>query len=144
MTSVSSHAPVRDSRRAGIRSPTMVRQACEELGRTTASLGKLRVHEQFRAEVASLRCAASAFGVRDEAAVRTHYCTLLRRLHAYATVDGYTKSTISSQGQVLGSRKRARLLKVVFTKVCSRISKSSASVCGTSGGTGDALSVKER
>ena len=38
----------------------------------------------------------------------------------------------------------ARLLNVVFTKVCSRISKRSASVCGTSGGTGDALPVKER
>jgi hypothetical protein len=55
-----------------------------------------------------------------------------------------TKIMISSQGQGLGSRKRARLLKVVFTKVCSRISKRSASLCGASGGTGDALSVKER
>jgi hypothetical protein len=58
--------------------------------------------------------------------VRTRYRTLLRRLHAYATVHGYTKNTIGSQGQGLGSRKtrtfgEGRLYKgmfVYFKEVC--------------------------
>ena len=41
-------------------------------------------------------------------------------------------------------KKTLRLLKVVLTKVCSRISKRSASDCGASGGTGDASPVKDR
>ena len=59
--------------------------------------------------------------MRDEAAVRTQYRTLLRRLRAYATVDGYRNDQLS--GQVLWYQENARLLKVVFTKVCSRISE---------------------
>ena len=39
--------------------------------------------------------------------------------------------------------KTLRLLNVVLTKVCSRISKRSASDCGASGGAGDALPVKD-
>jgi hypothetical protein len=37
-----------------------------------------------------------------------------------------------------------RLLKIVLAKVCSRISKRSASVCGVSGRTSDALPMKNR
>lgn len=42
------------------------------------------------------------------------------------------------------TRQLTGLPKVVLTKVCSRISKRSASVCGTSGRTGDTLPEKER
>jgi hypothetical protein len=84
----------------------MVRQACEELNGTAAALRKLRVHEQFRAEVASTRRAASAFGVRDEAAVRTQYSTLLCQVHTHATVDGYRNDHLSLAGQSMVTGKR--------------------------------------
>ena len=56
---------------------------------------------QFGAEVASWRCVASAFGVRDEAAVRTECSTLLRSFHAHTTVDGYRNDRLS--GLVAGA-----------------------------------------
>jgi hypothetical protein len=75
---------------------------------TVAALRELRVHEQFQAEVASTRRAASAFGVRDEAAMRTQYNTLLRQLHTHATVDGYRNDQLSGQSMVTGKRTFAK------------------------------------
>ena len=43
--------------------------------------------------------APRAFVVRDEVAVRTH--TLIRRLHAHATVDGYRNDQFSGQSSLV-------------------------------------------
>jgi hypothetical protein len=92
--SVSSREPVRGCLETSSHSQDVVRQACEELSGTAAALREMRVHEQFRAKVASKRRADSAFGVREEAA---EYRALPCRLHAYATVDDYRNDQLSGQ-----------------------------------------------
>lgn len=127
------------SRRAGARR-MVVRQACEEFSGIAAPLREMRVHEQFRAKLAHWRWAASALGVRDEAAVRTQYLTLLSWLHVYGQLTASEK--ISSQ--VKFGTENVHLLNVVLTNVFSRIPKRFAPICRTSGGTSNVLRVKER
>jgi hypothetical protein len=120
----------------------VVRQASEKLSGAAAALRELSVHEQFRAR-SQVRAARPA---HLECAIR------LQCEHSMAPFfagSRHTRQLTARDDQCSGKVKlwqgeNVRLLRVVLTRVCSRTSKRSASVCGASGGTGDALPVKDR